>query len=160
MNNTLGFLLAYKSAEGLPKNRRLLYGILGAQAPAGDISQAAIPMLLAKREVNNQPQPIPTPTRPPEVDFLPNSSNSTQAITEEQLDIVREHIPLDQLRQLKQELEEYEEERKAREEEKKQYECLFSCLHKIKPNSDKTDKNTESLQLELKNITPQSNTQT
>lgn len=148
MNNSLGFLLAYKSAEGLSKNKRLLYGILGAQAPAGDLSQTIVPVFLAKREVKNLPQPTPTPpasgNKPPQDDSEP-----IPAITEEQLDLVSHHIPLDTLRELKQEIEDLEKERKNREEEKKEYECLFSCLHKIKPKPAETNANTESKSSEL-----------
>ena len=152
MNNSLGFLLAYKSAEGLSKNKKLLYGILGAQAPAGDLSQVALPVLLAKREVKNLPQPTPTPSPPgekPPQNGSPDFSSPMSAITEEQLDVVRRYIPLNTLRELKQEIEELEKERKAREEEKQQYGCIFDCLQKVKPKSEPAEDNAKSQSSEL-----------
>lgn len=115
MNNSLGFLLAYKSAEGLPKNKRLLYGILGAQAPAGDLSQTIVPVLLAKREVKNLPQSTPPPSEP--------NQNSPELITLEQLEEFVERF--------KQQEQDKEEQEKEIERIKAMYKCLEDCLAKI-----------------------------
>lgn len=119
MNNSLGFLLGYKSAEGLPKNKRLLYGILGAQAPAGDLSQVALPVLLAKREVKNLPQPSPTSTsgeQPPQEESEPITLKRLEEFVE----------------RFKQQQQEQQQQEREEERIKAMYECLEDCLEQIK----------------------------
>lgn len=63
--NFLGFLLSFKAADGLSQNKQLLYGLLGAQAPEGNLTQALVPTLLAKREVRRKEE-SPPPSSPPQ----------------------------------------------------------------------------------------------
>ena len=119
MNNSLGFLIAYESAKGLSQNKRLLYGILGAQAPAGDLSQVALPVLLAKREVKNIPSPtpsLPSGEKPPQ--------EKSEPITLKRLEEFVERF--------KQQQQEQEEQEREEERIKAMYECLEDCLEQIK----------------------------